>query len=340
MSHPGSGSSNAGPTHRPRRLRQSKGIRRMARETRLSVDNLIAPLFVIAGSDTREEVPSMPGQYRLGLGPLVEEAQTLDGLGVPAVALFPAIAGEKKDPEAREALNPDGLYPQAVRTLKEEVPPLQVITDTALDPYNSDGHDGIVREGRVLNDETIAVMAEMAVLHAEAGADIVAPSDMMDGRVAALRRALDDAGFPGVALLSYTAKYSSAYYGPFRDALHSAPAQREGIPENKDTYQMDPANAAEALRELRLDLDEGADFVMVKPALPYLDVIHRVKQVSDVPVAAYNVSGEYAMISAAAQNGWLDRRQAATEALTSIRRAGADLILTYFAKEMAAWLNE
>jgi porphobilinogen synthase len=312
----------------------------MARETRLSVDNLIAPLFVIAGEDTRTEVPSMPGQYRLGIEPLVEEARELHDRGVPAVALFPAVAQEKKDPEARAALEPQGLYPRAVRALAEEVPSLTVITDTALDPYNSDGHDGIVREGRVRNDETIEVMAEMAVLHAEAGADVVAPSDMMDGRVAALRRALDDADHERVALLSYTAKYSSAYYGPFRDALHSAPAQREGTPEGKDTYQMDPANAEEALRELRLDLDEGADIVMVKPALPYLDVIRRVKGASDVPVAAYNVSGEYAMICAAAQNGWLDRRQAATEALTSIRRAGADLILTYFAKEMAAWLHE
>ena len=327
MSRPGSESPHASPTHRPRRLRRSANIRRMARETRLSTDNLIAPLFVIAGEGTRTEVPSMPGQYRLGIGPLVEEAQELAARGVPAVALFPAVAQEKKDPEAREALNSDGLYPRAVRALSEDVPGLTVITDTALDPYNSDGHDGIVREGRVLNDETVEVMAEMAVLHAEAGADIVAPSDMMDGRVAALRRALDGAGFPGVALLSYTAKYSSAYYAPFRDALHSAPTQREGIPEGKDTYQMDPANAEEALRELRLDLDEGADIVMVKPALPYLDVIRRVKEASEVPVAAYNVSGEYAMICAAA-----------TEALTSIRRAGADLILTYFAKDMAEWL--
>ena len=338
MSRSGSENTTPGPIHRPRRLRQSKNIRRMARETRLSVDHLIAPLFVKAGEETREEVPSMPGQYRLGVGPLVEEAQELHALGVPAVALFPAIADEKKTPDARTALDEGGLYPRAVRALEEEVPDLTIITDTALDPYNSDGHDGIVREGRVLNDETVEVMAEMAVLHAEAGADIVAPSDMMDGRVAALRRALDGAGFPGVALLSYTAKYASAYYAPFRDALQSAPTQREGIPEGKDTYQMDPANAEEALRELRLDLDEGADFAMVKPALPYLDVIRRVKYASNVPVAAYNVSGEYAMICAAAERGWLDRREAATEALTSIRRAGADLILTYFAKDMAEWL--
>jgi porphobilinogen synthase len=225
------------------------------------------------------------------------------------------------------------------------VPELMIITDTALDPYNSDGHDGIVRDGQIDNDATIQVMCEMAVLHAEAGADIIAPSDMMDGRVGALRAALDDAGHADAAILSYTAKYSSNYYGPFRDALDSAPedtaeAPSKDIPENKDTYQMDPANGEEAVRELMLDLDEGADMVMVKPALPYLDVIHRVQQHSDVPVAAYNVSGEYAMIKAAAQNGWLDEKKCALEALTGIRRAGADVILTYFAEDAARWLEE
>ncbi|NBC16100.1 MAG: porphobilinogen synthase, partial [Bacteroidetes bacterium] len=212
--------------------------------------------------------------------------------------------------------------------------------DTALDPFSSDGHDGVVRDGRIVNDETVEIMTRMAVVQAEAGADVIAPSDMMDGRVGAIRRALDDAGYADTAILSYTAKYASAYYGPFRDALDSAPRQRAGIPADKQTYQMDPANATEALRELRLDLDEGADMVMVKPALPYLDVIHRVRQASDVPVAAYNVSGEYAMIMAAAQNGWLDARATATEALLSIRRAGADVILTYFAKQMAQWLQD
>ncbi|MEF8940225.1 MAG: porphobilinogen synthase, partial [Salinivenus sp.] len=296
---------------RPRRLRRTKNIRRMARETRLSTDHLIAPLFVMPGENDREEVSSMPDTYRHTIDRLVDEAETLDALGVPAVALFPAIPDEKKTPDAAHALEPDHLYPNAVRALKDAVPDLMVITDTALDPYNADGHDGLVRDGEVQNDATIEVMREMAVLHAEAGADIVAPSDMMDGRVGLIREALDDAGHTDVAILSYTAKYSSNFYGPFRDALDSAPKDEEvaaetEIPDNKDTYQMDPANGEEAVRELMLDLDEGADMVMVKPALPYLDVIHRVQARSDVPVAAYNVSGEYAMIKAAAQNGWLD----------------------------------
>jgi porphobilinogen synthase len=330
---------------RPRRLRRTANIRRMARETRLSTDHLIAPLFVMAGEGEREEVSSMPDTYRHTIDRLVDAAETLDALGVPAVALFPAIPDELKTPDAEHALDPDHLYPNAVRALKEAVPDLMVITDTALDPYNADGHDGIVRDGAVQNDATIEIMREMAVLHAEAGADIVAPSDMMDGRVGLIREALDDAGHTDVAILSYTAKYSSSYYGPFRDALDSAPRTEDDrpdkdIPDNKDTYQMDPANGEEAVRELMLDLDEGADMVMVKPALPYLDVIHRVKQHSDVPVAAYNVSGEYAMIKAAAQNGWLDERQCAMEALIGIRRAGADLILTYFAADAARWLSE
>jgi porphobilinogen synthase len=274
----------------------------------------------------------------------VDKAETLDALGIPAVALFPALPDALKTPDAEHALDPDHLYPNAVRALTDAVPNLMVITDTALDPYNSDGHDGIVRDGEIRNDATIDVMREMAVLHAEAGADIVAPSDMMDGRVGAIRSALDDAGHTNTAILSYTAKYSSSYYGPFRDALDSAPEDKadtpdKDIPENKDTYQMDPANGEEAVRELMLDLEEGADMVMVKPALPYLDVIHRVKAQSDVPVAAYNVSGEYAMITAAAQNGWLDRKKCAMEALTGIRRAGADVILTYFAEDAARWLS-
>jgi porphobilinogen synthase len=316
----------------------------MARETRLSTDNLIAPLFVMAGENDREEVSSMPDTYRHTIDRLVDKAETLDALGIPAVALFPAIPDALKTPDAAHALEPDHLYPNAIRALKDAVPDLMVITDTALDPYNSDGHDGIVRDGAVVNDATIDVMQDMAVLHAEAGADIVAPSDMMDGRIGLIREALDAAGHTQTALLSYTAKYSSSYYGPFRDALDSAPKTETGasdkaIPDDKDTYQMDPANGEEAVRELMLDLDEGADMVMVKPALPYLDVIHRVQQHSDVPVAAYNVSGEYAMIKAAAQNGWLDDKACALEALTGIRRAGADLILTYFAEDAAHWLS-
>ncbi|MFB6230569.1 MAG: porphobilinogen synthase [Salinibacter sp.] len=330
---------------RPRRLRQTKNIRRMARETRLSTDNLIAPQFVMEGENDREEVSSMPDTYRHTIDRLVDHAETLSDLGIPAVALFPAIPDHLRTPDAEHALDPDHLYPNAVRALKDAVPELMVITDTALDPYNSDGHDGIVRDGRIDNDATIEVMCQMALLHAEAGADIVAPSDMMDGRVGALRDALDAAGHTDVAILSYTAKYSSNYYGPFRDALDSAPRSEEetpakDIPDNKDTYQMDPANGEEAVRELMLDLEEGADMVMVKPALPYLDVIHRVQAASDVPVAAYNVSGEYAMIKAAAQNGWLDGKNCAMEALTGIRRAGADLILTYFAEDAAQWLEE
>jgi len=330
---------------RPRRLRRTENIRRMARETRLSTDHLIAPLFVMPGENDREEVVSMPDTYRHTVDRLVDTAETLDDLGVPAVALFPAIPDEKKTPDAAHALEPDHLYPNAVRALKDAVPDLMVITDTALDPYNADGHDGLVRDGEIRNDATIDVMRRMAVLHAEAGADVVAPSDMMDGRIGLIREALDDAGHTSVAILSYTAKYSSNFYGPFRDALDSAPtdedaASEKEIPETKDTYQMDPANAEEAVRELRLDLKEGADMVMVKPALPYLDVIHRVQAHSDVPVAAYNVSGEYAMIKAAAQNGWLDEQKCAMEALTGIRRAGADLILTYFAADAARWLRE
>ena len=338
-------SSNYDLPLRPRRLRRTENIRRMARETRLSADNLIAPLFVMDGENDREEVSSMPETYRHTIDRLVEKAETLDALGIPAVALFPAIPDALKTPDAAHALEPDHLYPNAIRALKEAVPNLMVITDTALDPYNADGHDGIVRDGEIVNDATIDVMQEMAVLHAEAGADIVAPSDMMDGRVGLIREALDAAGHSDIALLSYTAKYSSSYYGPFRDALDSAPKDEEAetnkeIPDNKDTYQMDPANGEEAVRELMLDLDEGADMVMVKPALPYLDVIHRVQQHSDVPVAAYNVSGEYAMIKAAAQNGWLNEKKCALEALTGIRRAGADLILTYFAEDAARWISD
>ncbi|WP_161540613.1 porphobilinogen synthase [Rhodothermus marinus] len=325
---------------RPRRLRRTEAIRRMVRETRLSVDQLVAPLFVVEGHGVRQEVPSMPGQYRLSIDELVREARELHALGIPAVALFPALDESLKTPDGREALNPDGLYPRAIRAVKEAVPELLVITDVALDPYSSDGHDGIVRDGRILNDETVEILARMAVVQAQAGADIVAPSDMMDGRVGAIRRALDEAGFTEVAILSYTAKYASAFYGPFRDALDSAPRLRPGVPPDKKTYQMDPANAREALRELRLDLEEGADMVMVKPALPYLDVIYRVKQASDVPVAAYHVSGEYAMLKAAALSGWLDEKAAVLEALTAICRAGADVILTYFAKQVAQWLQE
>ena len=325
---------------RPRRMRRTANLRRINRETRLSTDHLIAPLFVMAGTDAQEEVLSMPGQYRYTIDRLVREAETLHSLGIPGTALFPAISDQQKDATASAAADPDGLYPRAIRALKEAVPELLVMTDTALDPYSSDGHDGIVEDGAIANDATIERMCNIACVQAEAGADVIAPSDMMDGRVGAIRASLDGAGFTDTAILSYTAKYASAYYGPFRDALDSAPVERDDVPADKATYQMDPANSDEALRELRLDLQEGADMVMVKPALPYLDIIYRVKQASDVPVAAYNVSGEYAMIHAAGQNGWLDTKATALEALTAIRRAGADSILTYFAKDAARWLHD
>ncbi len=312
----------------------------MARETRLATDNLIAPLFVTEGIGVRQEIASMPDQFRFSVDVLVEEVATLHKLGIPAVALFPKIADALKDPLASEGRNPEGLYPRAIQTIKKHVPEMMVITDVALDPFSSDGHDGLVMNGQVLNDETLDVMTQMAVVQATAGADIIAPSDMMDGRVGTIRAALDAHGYTDVAILSYAAKYASAFYGPFRDALDSAPRQRDDIPADKQTYQMQPANVREALREVTLDLDEGADMVMVKPAVAYLDVIFRVKALCDVPVAAYHVSGEYAMLKAAAQQGWLDERAAATETLTAIRRAGADLILTYFAKPMAQWLRE
>ena len=312
----------------------------MARETRLSTDNLVAPLFVCEGQGVRDAIESMPGQHQLSVDEVVEEAIGLHSMGIPAVALFPAVADEKKDKTASAALDSDGLFPRATRAIKESVPDMLVITDVALDPYSSDGHDGLVLEGRIDNDATLNIMADMAIVHADAGADIIAPSDMMDGRIAYLRAALDDAGFQDVALLSYAAKYASAFYGPFRDALDSAPRKLEDVPADKRTYQMDPANAREALREVRLDLQEGADMVMVKPALPYLDVIHRIREFADVPVAAYHVSGEYAMLKAAAANDWLDERETALEALTGIRRAGADIILTYYARDAARWLSE
>ncbi len=312
----------------------------MARETRLSVDQLVAPLFLVEGEGVRDEIASMPGQYRLSVDEMERELSELAEVGIPAVALFPAVDESVKDPTGSEALNPDGLIPRALRAAKRAAPDILTISDVALDPYSSDGHDGIVKDGRILNDESVEVLAQMALVQAAAGADIVAPSDMMDGRVGAIREALDEGGYTDVAILAYTAKYASAFYGPFRDALDSAPRHREGIPPDKKTYQMDPANSREALRELHLDLDEGADMVMVKPALPYLDVIFRLAEVSDVPLAAYHVSGEYAMLSAAARNGWLDRRDAVMESLIAIRRAGADIILTYFAKEVARWLSE
>lgn len=321
--------------HRPRRLRQSPAIRRMVRETRLSVDNLVQPLFVVEGSGIREPIEALPGQSRLSVDQLAREVRELRERGIPAVALFPKIDDEKKDPNGSESLNPDGLFPHAISTVKEAAPEMIVISDVALDPYSSDGHDGIVYGGRILNDETLEVLSAMAVVQAQAGADIVAPSDMMDGRVAAIRHALDAEGLTSTLILSYAAKYASALYGPFRAALDSAPRAQGDVPTNKKTYQMDPANSREALKEILLDIAEGADMVMVKPAVTYLDVIAAVRAAVDVPVAAYHVSGEYAMIHAAAANGWIDGDLVALEQLTAVKRAGAGIILTYFARWFA-----
>ena len=321
--------------HRPRRLRRNGTLRRLVRETVLTVDDFIYPLFVMEGENQRQEVPSMPGCHRYTLDLLLAEVEAAHALGIGAIALFPLIPEAQKDNAGTESYNPDGLVPRAIRAVKQAVPTMLVFTDVALDPYSSEGHDGIVKDGEILNDETVAVLVKQAVMQAEAGADFVAPSDMMDGRVGSIRRALDAAGWINVGILAYSAKYASAYYGPFRDALDSAPKFGD-----KKTYQMDAANTREALKEVDLDIAEGADMVMVKPALAYMDVIYRIKQHTNLPVAAYNVSGEYAMIKAAAQQGWIDGQAVMLETLTSMKRAGADLILTYFAKEAALALRQ
>ncbi len=320
--------------YRPRRLRRTPAIRSLIQENHLRVENLIFPLFVIEGSDHQEEIASMPGRYRFTPDRLLDEIKQVASLGIPGIALFPVVPEAKKDPTGSESFNPEGLIQTCVRQIKQMVPEITVITDIALDPYNSDGHDGIVREGEILNDETVAVLVKQALSQAEAGTDIVAPSDMMDGRVAAIRQALDDHGYPHVSIMAYSAKYASAFYGPFRDALESAPKAGD-----KRTYQMDPANVREALREIELDEAEGADILMVKPALAYLDVIYQVKEATNLPVAAYNVSGEYAMIKAAEQKGWIDGKKVMLESLLAMKRAGADMILTYFAKDVALLLQ-
>jgi porphobilinogen synthase len=307
----------------------------MTCETQLTVNDLIYPLFVMEGENTKVEVASMPGSYRYTLDLLLKEVTEAHALGIPAIALFPLVAEDKKDNAGTESYNSDGLIQRTVRAIKQEVPDIMIVTDVALDPFSTKGHDGIVSdEGEILNDETVEVLVKQAVSQAEAGADIVAPSDMMDGRIGAIRQGLDAAGYTNVSILAYSAKYASAYYGPFRDALDSAPKFGD-----KKTYQMNPANAREALTEVALDIAEGADMVMVKPALAYLDIIHLVRSATNLPVAAYNVSGEYAMIKAAGQKGWIDEKKVMLETLTSMKRAGADVILTYFAKEVALILH-
>jgi len=321
------------PVRRPRRLRRSETIRRMVRETILRVDNLIMPLFVVHGRGIRREIPPMPGNYQLSVDQLIREAKEIAALRIPAVLLFGI--PERKDAHGSQAYAKDGIIQQAVRAIKDSVSDLLVITDTCLCEYTSHGHCGVVEEGVVKNDPTLDLLAKSAVAQAEAGADIVAPSDMMDGRVGAIREALDSSGFEEVAIMSYAAKYASGFYGPFRVAAESAPQFGD-----RQSYQMDPANAAEALREVAMDLEEGADIVMVKPALAYLDILWRVRTEFDVPVAAYNVSGEFAMVKAAAGLGWLEEERVMWEILTAIKRAGADLILTYFAKDAARLLRQ
>ncbi|MFN7198102.1 MAG: porphobilinogen synthase [bacterium] len=320
---------------RPRRLRYTPAIRRLVRETELTVNDLIYPLFIMEGENQKVAISSMPGCYRYSLDLLLKEVVNAYNLGINAIALFPLIPEDKKDNFGRESYNPDGLVPRAVKAIKKEVPEIIIITDVALDPFSIYGHDGIVEDGKILNDETLEVLVKMSLSQAAAGANFVAPSDMMDGRVGAIRRALDAAGYLDVGILAYTAKYASAYYGPFRDALESAPKFGD-----KKTYQMDGANSREALREASLDITEGADIIMVKPALAYLDIIRRLRDSSHLPVAAYNVSGEYAMIKAAAKQGWIDEKSLILETLISMKRAGADLILTYFALDVALMKQE
>lgn len=321
---------------RPRRLRGNRAIRDMVSETQLSVSDLIAPLFFIEGENKKVPIDSMPGQYRYSLDLLVEHIQKLAQLGIKSVALFPAIEEALKTPDAKEAYNPDGLNQRAVKLVKAACPEMLIMTDVALDPYNSDGHDGIVDKasGEILNDETLEILAKMALVQAQAGSDIIGPSDMMDGRVEAIRTILDENGFEKVLIMSYCAKYASSFYGPFRDALDSAPKAGD-----KKTYQMDYRNSEEALKEMQLDEMEGADILMVKPGLAYLDVVQKLKANSDLPIAAYNVSGEYAMVKAAAEKGWLNEQEIVTEMLYAFKRAGADIILTYFAEDMAKYLH-
>lgn len=321
--------------HRPRRNRVSAGIRDLVRENQVTVKDLIWPCFVVEGKAQRIAVDSMPGCFRFSIDELIKEAKEAYALGIPAIALFPALDDAIKDKHASESKNQNGLLQRAIRELKKQCPKLVLIGDVAMDPYSSDGHDGLVEKGEILNDETLPILADMALNQAKAGVDIVAPSDMMDGRVAAIREYLDEHGFHNVGILSYSAKYCSSFYGPFRDALDSAPKSGD-----KKTYQMDPANSREAMREVVLDIEEGTDMVMVKPGMPYLDIVAKVKEGIELPVAVYHVSGEYAMIKAGAMQGWVDEKAVVLESLLAFKRAGADMILTYFAKDAAKWLAE
>lgn len=327
------------PLIRNRRLRTSESIRRLVRENIVTPDDFLVPLFVTEGKGIKEEIPSMPNYYRLSLDHLEKEVKELWKMGLCAVLLFVKVDDKLKDNKGTEALNPNGLMQRAIKTVKSACPQMLVMTDVALDPFSSYGHDGIVAEGQILNDETAEVLAEMSVSHARAGADFVAPSDMMDGRILTIREALEDEGFTNTGIMAYSAKYASAFYGPFRDALDSAPVDIANVPKDKKTYQMDYANRYEAIRETQLDIDEGADIVMVKPGLCYLDIVREIRNEVDVPVAVYQVSGEYAMVKAAAEKGWLDHDAVMLEQLTAIKRAGANIIASYFAKDFIRTLG-
>ena len=320
-------------------MRQNEAVRSLVRETIITPDDFMVPLFVVEGKGVKEEIASMPGYYRYSLDLLAVEVKELWNLGLKAVLLFVKVPDDLKDNRGTEASNPKGLMQRAIQAVKNAVPEMLVMTDVALDPYSVYGHDGIVEKGQIINDLTVEALCGMALSHAEAGADFVAPSDMMDGRIEAIRETLEDNNFQNVGIMSYSAKYASAFYGPFRDALDSAPVDQNDIPKDKKTYQMDYHNRLEALRETRMDIEEGADIVMVKPGLCYLDIVREVKNMSEVPVAVYQVSGEYAMLKAAAANGWLDHDAVMLEQVVSIKRAGADIIASYFAKEVAKIIN-
>lgn len=327
------------PLLRNRRLRASKSIRSLVRETEITPNDFLVPLFVVEGKGIKEEIPSMPNYYRLSLDTLKKEVHELWQMGLCAVLLFVKVPDNLKDNSGKEALNPEGLMQRAIKTVKETCPEMLVMTDVALDPYSSYGHDGVVADGKILNDETADALAEMSVSHASAGADFVAPSDMMDGRILTIREALEDEGFTDTGIMSYSAKYASAFYGPFRDALDSAPVDLHNVPKDKKTYQMDPANRLEALKETLMDIDEGADIVMVKPGLAYLDIVREIRNEVEVPVAVYQVSGEYAMLKAAAEKGWLDHNSVMMEQVLAIKRAGANIIASYFAKDVVKLLS-
>ena len=327
------------PLRRNRRLRTNESIRSLVRETIISPNDFIVPLFIVEGKAIREEIPSMQNYFRLSLDNLEKEVKELWGLGLKSVLLFVKVPDNLKDNAGKEALNPNGSMQRAIKTVKNSAPEIIVMTDVALDPYSIYGHDGIIENGQIVNDSTALFLAEMSVSHAQAGADFVAPSDMMDGRILEIREALEDEGFINTGILAYSAKYASAHYGPFRDALDSAPVNLQNIPKDKKTYQMDYHNRLEALRETRMDIEEGADIVMVKPGIAYLDIVREIKNMSEVPVAVYQVSGEYCMIKAAAEKGWIDHDAVMMEQVTAIKRAGADMIASYFAKDVSIILN-